>query len=71
VIQGRALKCRVCPGVLILNAQSLRQHVSSKRHHKQLAAADEYTDSAEPVCYAEELESESVRVAGYHDDSIT
>ena len=29
---GRALKCRVCDGKLILNALALRQHVASKRH---------------------------------------
>ena len=34
-LTGRALKCRVCNGKLILNALALRQHVASKQHRRK------------------------------------
>ena len=38
-MKGRPLRCRICPGVLMLNAPALRQHVTSKHHKRRLAGA--------------------------------
>jgi hypothetical protein len=39
-LKGKAVKCRVCGGALILNATVFQQHATSKKHAKQLARAE-------------------------------
>eukprot|EP00884_Botryococcus_braunii_P002913 jgi/Botrbrau1/12622/Bobra.0169s0149.1 len=55
---GRALRCRLCPGVLILNATAFTQHVRSAKHTKRLAKQKQ--KEADPLCFcfADELRAE-------------
>jgi len=60
-IKGKALKCVLCDGALILNAMVLHKHMHSKKHKKQLkvVAQDGHTDLAlhEVFCYAEDYDA--------------
>jgi hypothetical protein len=60
-VKGKALKCVLCDGALVLNAVVLHKHMDSKKHKKQLAvvAKDGHTDLAlhEVFCYAEDYDA--------------
>jgi hypothetical protein len=48
--KGRPLMCQACKGVLLLNAQSLRLHLASKRHRRVLKRFPK--ESVGQVCFA-------------------
>ncbi|KAH7619629.1 hypothetical protein Ndes2526B_g06610 [Nannochloris sp. 'desiccata'] len=60
-VKGKALKCVLCDGALVLNAVVLHKHMDSKKHKKQLdvVAKDGHTDLAlhEVFCYAEDYDA--------------
>ena len=55
-VKGRALTCMVCKGSLLLNGESLKQHLSSKKHLKQLKLFNALLD---PICFAGNLDDDS------------
>ena len=55
--KGRPLMCLACKGVLLLNAQSLRLHLASKRHSRLLKGFPQ--ESVGPVCFATKARSAS------------
>ncbi|KAL0020416.1 hypothetical protein WJX77_000979 [Trebouxia sp. C0004] len=56
-IKGPPLRCRWCPGTLLLNATALKNHMESKRHKKRQKVSE---DEPKPICLAEDvLEDES------------
>lgn len=55
-VKGRALTCMVCKGTLLLNGESLKLHIKSKRHAKQLKLFSTYLD---PICFAENPDDDS------------
>jgi hypothetical protein len=46
----------LCHGVLLINAESLKQHLASKRHANQLKRVNVDLD---PICFAKDLEDKS------------
>ena len=61
LMQGPPLRCRWCPGTLLLNATSLKNHMDSNRHKKR-QKMNNYEPN--PVCLAENVQSdESVSAA--------
>lgn len=46
----------VCKGTLLLNGASLKLHITSKRHQKQLKLFSTYLD---PICFAENPDEDS------------
>ncbi|GAB4823396.1 hypothetical protein N2152v2_010442 [Parachlorella kessleri] len=60
VVKGRPLKCRLCSGVLILNAKALRQHLESRKHMRRVDKAEqEGLDPGFDFCFADDYKSES------------
>ena len=58
VMQGPPLRCRWCPGTLLLNATALRNHMESKRHQNRQKVSEA---EPSPICLAEDIqEDESV-----------
>ncbi|KAL0020678.1 hypothetical protein WJX79_009874 [Trebouxia sp. C0005] len=56
-IKGPPLRCRWCPGTLLLNATALKNHMESKRHQKRQKISEA---EPKPICLAEDvLEDES------------
>ncbi|CAL8469466.1 g9007 [Coccomyxa elongata] len=55
-VKGRALTCMVCKGSLLLNGESLKQHLGSKKHLKQLKLFNAFLD---PICFAGSLDDDS------------
>lgn len=55
-VKGRALTCMVCKGSLLLNGESLKQHLGSKKHLKQLKLFNAFLD---PICFAGNLDDDS------------
>ena len=58
-MQGPPLRCRWCPGTLLLNANSLKTHVSSKRHQKRQKLSEE---TPQPICLAEDFDEDDAEV---------
>ena len=67
-IKGRALTCMVCKGTLLLNGESLKLHMRSKRHAKQLKLFSTYLD---PICFAENPNDDSSGITVGPDPSHT
>lgn len=58
MMQGPPLRCKWCPGTLLLNATALKNHLESKRHVKRQKVSK---DEPSPICLAEDvLDDESV-----------
>lgn len=53
LLKGPPLRCRWCPGTLLLNAIALKNHVESKRHQRR-HKPDE--DQPQPICLAEDMQ---------------
>lgn len=47
-------RCKLCPGVLLLNPTSLQQHTASKKHRRLLG--QDADDTFDPIVLAEEVE---------------
>ena len=62
-----AFKCRVCTKVLLLNEESVRKHLASKKHQRRLAAAGLDLAEADVIYdgegYGEEMETHRERLA--------
>ena len=58
-LQGPPLRCKWCPGTLLLNAKSLKTHIDSKRHQKRQKLSE---DEPHPICLAEETEAGDTEV---------
>lgn len=60
-MKGKAVKCVLCDGSLVLNARVLKQHMASKKHKKNIdtVAKDGHTDLAlhEIFCFAEDFDA--------------
>jgi len=58
IAKGKAVKCILCGGTLVLNSTALRQHVGSKKHKKSLKEVekDGHADVQlhEAFCFAED-----------------
>ena len=52
-------RCKLCPGVLLLNPTSLEQHTASKKHRRLLGQDAE--DGFDPIVMAEEVEVSMTR----------
>lgn len=61
-LKGKAVKCIVCNGTLVLNSSDFKTHVSSKKHLKNIKAAieddssDDDLQPYEPFCFAEDFD---------------
>lgn len=49
-VKGKPLTCIACKGVLLLNGESLKQHINSKKHLKQLKLLKD----VDPIAFAGE-----------------
>lgn len=66
-LKGPPLRCRCCPGTLLLNATSLKTHISSKRHQKNQKLRE---DHPQPICLAEDLDGDNTEDAETHAERL-
>ena len=68
--KGIAVKCKLCPGVLCLSEQSLKQHLTSKKHKARMVKAgltDDPIYQTAPDGRAVREDDEFPDIEGYSD----
>ncbi len=55
IMQGPPLRCKWCPGTLLLNATALQNHMESKRHKKKQKLNEDEPNS---ICLAEDVQGD-------------